>query len=58
MWSYGCILFELTHGRHLFRDSSQVGLLFKIFMLLGTPKEEQWPNVTSLPYFRHNYPQF
>eukprot|EP01069_Polyplicarium_translucidae_P007319 Polyplicarium_translucidae@DN3089_c0_g2_i3.p1 len=43
MWSVGCILAELLSGQPLFPGDSEIDTLFKIFRLLGTPSEEDWP---------------
>jgi cyclin-dependent kinase 2 len=51
MWSVGCTLAEIASGATLFEGESEIGLLFCIFRLLGTPTEQMWPGVTSLPDF-------
>lgn len=57
MWSVGCIFAELVSGRVLFEDQFEIGVLFKIFEVLGTPSEDTWPGVTSLSYFKTSFPQ-
>ena len=42
IWSIGCILYEICHRKPLFYGESEVGQLFKIFKVLGTPNESLW----------------
>lgn len=58
IWSLGCVVAELATAETLFPGGSQIGTLFKIFQLLGTPTETSWPGVTSLPHFSAAYPQW
>lgn len=57
-WSLGCIFAELSTGRALFPGDSEIGTIFLIFQLLGTPTEAIWPGVTRLKFFKHSFPQF
>ena len=53
MWSAGCIFAELANaGRPLFPGSDVDDQLKRIFKLLGTPSEETWPGISSLPDFK------
>jgi len=58
IWSLGCIAFEIATGAPLFPGDSEIGTLFKIFELLGTPTEESWPGVRQLPYFSESFPKW
>ncbi|SNW62499.1 serine-threonine kinase [Orpheovirus IHUMI-LCC2] len=40
MWSVGCIIAEMINGMVLFSDSSEIGLLYKIFNCMGTPSDD------------------
>lgn len=54
MWGIGCIFAELMLRVPLFAGANEIDQLGKIFHVLGTPTEEQWPGVTTLP----NYIEF
>ncbi|KAL3321131.1 cyclin-dependent kinase 5 [Cichlidogyrus casuarinus] len=52
-WSAGCIFAEMSNaGRPLFPGFD----LEKIFKLLGTPNEQTWAGVTSLPEYQEIFP--
>eukprot|EP01097_Dermamoeba_algensis_P008388 TRINITY_DN558_c0_g1_i3.p1 TRINITY_DN558_c0_g1~~TRINITY_DN558_c0_g1_i3.p1 ORF type:complete len:149 (-),score=34.67 TRINITY_DN558_c0_g1_i3:188-634(-) len=48
IWSAGCIFAEMATGKPLFPGSSAQDQLLRIFKLLGTPTEEEWPGMVSL----------
>lgn len=48
MWSLGCIMAELLTKQVLFSEQGEIAQLHKIFGLLGTPSEENWPGVKGL----------
>ena len=53
MWSAGCIFAEIANGgRPLFPGSDVDDQLKRIFKLLGTPTEETWPGVSTLPEYK------
>ncbi|CAM0140778.1 unnamed protein product [Umbelopsis sp. WA50703] len=58
MWSVGCIFAEMVTLRPLFPGDSQIDELFRIFRILGTPTEEHWNGVTSLPDYSPTFPQW
>ncbi|VDP99816.1 unnamed protein product [Trichobilharzia regenti] len=59
IWSMGCIFAEVATKEALFRGDSEIDQLFRIFRLLGTPSEEVWPGVSSLPeYQKKNFPMW
>jgi len=51
MWSVGCVFGELMRRAPLFPGTSELDQLSKIFSCLGTPTEEDWPGMTSLPSY-------
>jgi len=59
MWSVGCIFAEMAmQGVPLFPGDSEIDQIFKIFRILGTPNEEIWPSVSSLPDYKPTFPQW
>lgn len=58
LWSVGCIIAEMMNFEPLFKAESEVGLLHRIFQVLGTPAESCWKGVKDLPFFRSSFPQW
>ncbi|KAF3948754.1 hypothetical protein CMV_025283 [Castanea mollissima] len=58
VWSVGCIFAEMVNQRALFPGDSEIDELFKIFRVLGTPNENTWPGVTSLPDYKSTFPKW
>jgi len=56
VWSIACIFAEMFTGAPLFHGDSEIDQLFRIFRTMGTPTEEIWPGVTSLPDYKTNFP--
>ncbi|KAJ5122758.1 hypothetical protein N7526_009695 [Penicillium atrosanguineum] len=55
MWSVGAIFAEMCTRKPLFPGDSEIDEIFKIFRLLGTPDEESWPGVTTLPDYKSTF---
>ncbi|GMH21993.1 hypothetical protein Nepgr_023836 [Nepenthes gracilis] len=49
LWSAGCILAELFHGKAIMPGRTEVEQLHKIFKLCGSPSEEYWKK-SRLPH--------
>ncbi|XP_069067757.1 cyclin-dependent kinase 6 isoform X2 [Pleurodeles waltl] len=49
LWSVGCIFAEMFRRKPLFQGNSDVDQLGKIFEILGTAEEEDWPSEVALP---------
>lgn len=49
MWSVGCIMAELYLRKPLFCGHSDVDQLYKIFEIMGLPKENDWPIQSAIP---------
>ncbi|KAI9657846.1 MAG: Cyclin-dependent kinase catalytic subunit [Alyxoria varia] len=58
MWSIGCIFAEMCTRKPLFPGDSEIDEIFKIFRILGTPSEADWPGVTSFPDFKPSFPKW
>lgn len=53
VWSGGCILAELQLGEPFFRGvKNDHHLMDLIFQRLGTPNDEEWPTMKSLPNYK------
>ena len=57
-WSVGCILAEMFSGKKLFHGDSEIGQLYAIFQVLGTPNEENWPGVSKLRDYKNFFPKW
>ncbi|KAL3111603.1 hypothetical protein niasHT_019950 [Heterodera trifolii] len=58
MWSAGCIFAEISNcGKPLFPGADVDDQLKRIFKLLGTPLENEWPSMTHLPDYKP-YPPY
>ncbi|PWN36067.1 Pkinase-domain-containing protein [Meira miltonrushii] len=58
MWSVGCIFAEMAMRSPLFPGDSEIDEIFRIFRVLGTPTDEDWPGVKSLPDYKSSFPQW
>lgn len=58
MWSIGCIFAEMVMKRPLFHGDSEIDQIFRIFKILSTPHEDNWPGVTSLPDYKNLFPKW
>jgi len=57
-WSLGCIFAEMITRKPLFPGDSEIDQLFRIFRILGTPTEANWPGVSSLPDYKSVFPRW
>lgn len=51
IWSTGCVLAELELGRPFFPGKTEIEQLEIIFRTIGSPSEETWPGLSSLPHY-------
>ncbi|KAI9175865.1 Cyclin-dependent kinase catalytic subunit [Blastocladiella emersonii ATCC 22665] len=58
MWSIGCIYGEMVLHAPMFPGDSEIDQLFKVFQVLGTPTEDTWPGVSSLPDYKPHFPSW
>lgn len=49
IWSMGCIFAEMVSGKALFTGLNDSDQLKKIFRIIGTPNEKDYPGLTKLP---------
>lgn len=42
----------------MFQGDSEIGQLFEIFKLFGTPDKEVWPDYEDLPHSKKSFPKF
>jgi serine/threonine protein kinase len=42
----------------LFPGDSEIDQLFRIFRVLGTPDDDTWPSVTTLPDYKAQFPKW
>ena len=56
MYSVGTVLVEMVTGVPLFAGTNVMDQLSLVFDLLGTPNQDEWPGVTTLPdYGKMNF---
>jgi len=58
MWSVGCIFAHMALGRSLFCGDSEIGQIFKIFQILGTPDDLIWPGISKLQDYKMTFPKW
>lgn len=51
-------VFAKITRRALFPGDSEIDQLFRIFRTLGTPDENVWPGVTSMPDYKPSFPKW
>lgn len=56
IWSVGCIFSEMLTKEPLFPGSSEKDVAFQIFNRLGTPSEQDWPDLKNCELFSQNFP--
>lgn len=59
VWAMGCVCVEMSEFEPAFADSSEIGMLFKMFKALGSPTRKEWPQVLGLPRYHEGlFPNF
>lgn len=51
IWGVGCLLIELYTKMSPFQGFEEIGQLYRIFSVMGTPTLENWPDIDKLPWF-------
>jgi len=57
-WSAGCLVGEMATGWPLWAGDSEISTLFQMFMKLGTPSEDTWPELAVLPHYKTTFPKW
>lgn len=58
IWSIGAIIAEMFMKIPLFQGDSEIDQLYKIFQVMGTPSDDEWPGVSDLPAYSSTFPKF
>ncbi|KAL8270984.1 hypothetical protein Esti_005082 [Eimeria stiedai] len=58
IWSVGCVLLECLSGCEFIEGSCEVSCILHILKTFGTPTEEEWPELHSLPFMSRLLPIF
>ena len=58
MWAIGPIIVEMVTKRPMFPADCEIDMLYKIFRILGTPTESNWPGVTNLKDWNPAFPMW
>ena len=48
----------MAHKRPLFIGDSEIGQIFKIFSVMGSPTEQTWPDMNKLPDYKPTFPKW
>lgn len=58
IWALGTVFVFMENKKNFFTGDAEIDQLYKIFQILGTPNENIWPGVTSLPEWKTTLPQW
>ena len=59
VWSAACVFAEMITGNVLFDGDSQIAITLSILKVIGTPKEQDWPEMKDIPYCQNfNMPEY
>ncbi|GBG27191.1 Protein kinase, putative [Hondaea fermentalgiana] len=51
VWAAACVIGEMLRRDVLFDGRSDIDQLSKIFAVIGTPTESEWPTMRSMPFY-------
>ncbi|KAI8849246.1 kinase-like domain-containing protein [Chytridium lagenaria] len=57
MWSSGCIMAEMLLRKPIFPGNDEISQLDHIWKVCGTPTEESWPGIESMPWWNMMRPK-
>lgn len=58
IWSVGCIMAEMYTGRPLFPGTTNEDQMLRIFRIMGTPTEHNWPGISQFPEYKATAPRY
>lgn len=58
VWSIACIFVEMVSKLPLFTGDSEIDQITRIFRILGTPTEKDWPSLKSCKKFQPMFPVY
>lgn len=58
LWRNGKFFVNQLKGSPLFVGDSEIDQLFKIFIILGTPNKNVWPEVENTSYYNIKWPKW
>ena len=58
VWAAGCIVAEMVLGKPLFRGTSELAMINSVFQLMGTPRQEDYPEIAKMQYYSPLYPKY
>lgn len=58
LWSAGCVVGEMATNTPVFPGDSEIGTIFRIMQLLGTPMKETWPGFEDLIFWKRSFPKW
>lgn len=58
IWGIGCIFIELFTRKAIFQGTNEIDQLWKIYDVMGTISNKDWPGAQSLPWFELLRPDF
>ncbi|OAA54096.1 negative regulator of the pho system protein [Niveomyces insectorum RCEF 264] len=58
IWSAGCIMAEMYTGRPLFPGTTNEDQMMRIFRIMGTPTEHNWPEISHFPEYKPTFQRY
>ncbi|KAJ6643631.1 Cyclin-dependent kinase 2 [Pseudolycoriella hygida] len=58
IWSLGCIFAEMILLKPMFAGDSEIDQLFRIFRVMGTATEQNWPGCVHLLEYKASFPKW
>lgn len=58
IWALGCIFIEIVTKIPVFTGDSEFDQIYRIFKVLGTPTEEDWPGIKNFKNYQSMIPVY